>query len=52
MFVKREDVNLNEELKELEEITKKDVNAELNTERIRSWIMRNLKKVYNIQKSQ
>lgn len=52
MFVKRDDVNLHEELKELEEITKKEVNAELNTERIRSWIARNLKKVHNIEKSQ
>lgn len=25
--------------------------AELNTERIRAWILKNLKKVYNIEKS-
>lgn len=33
-------------------MTKKEVNAELNTERIKSWIVRNLKKVYNIEKTQ
>lgn len=48
MFVKRDEVNIHDELKEFEEISKKEVNAELNTERIRAWILKNFKKVYNI----
>jgi hypothetical protein len=51
MFVKRDEVNIHDELKEFEEISKKEVNAELNTERIRAWILKNFKKVYNIEKS-
>jgi|JI61114C2RNA_FD_contig_51_2056955_length_322_multi_2_in_0_out_0_1 hypothetical protein len=31
-------------------MTKKEVTAELNMERIHGWVMRNLKKVFNIEK--
>ncbi len=47
-FVKKEQVNLHDELKELQDISHKEVNAELNTDRIRDWIFRNLKKVHKI----
>lgn len=31
---------------------KREVQAELNSERIRGWILKNLKKIYNIEKIQ
>lgn len=33
-------------------MSKKELHVELNSERIRGWILKNLKKVYNIEKIQ
>jgi hypothetical protein len=42
---------LHDELKQFDELTQKEVNAELHTQKMKNWILKNLKKIHNIEKT-
>ncbi len=42
---------MHDELKQFEELAQKEVNAELHTQKMKNWILKNLKKIHNIEKT-
>lgn len=49
--MKRAEVDLHDELKQYEELNQREVNADLHTQKMKSWILKNFKKIHNIEKS-